>query len=124
MERILLLVSWRGSFVPVSEDDFSPAVSDCFPCTRRNRSSTSSALSARASAVSAASASSWTEGANLEKRVSSSSGSSTLVMIRTIHSELRGIASIIKGISSASNPNSNDACCIISRNRSFAFSVP
>jgi polyhydroxyalkanoate synthesis regulator phasin len=35
-----------------------------------------------------------------------------------------GIASIISGISSASKPNSHDACCINSRKSSFALSVP
>ena len=35
-----------------------------------------------------------------------------------------GIASIISGIFSASNPSSADACCIMSRNNSFAFSEP
>ena len=62
--------------------------------------------------------------ANLEKRVSSSSGSSTFVMINTILSGVMGIASIIRGILSASNPNSSCACSIISRKRFFAFSVP
>ena len=68
--------------------------------------------------------SSWTDGANLEKRVSSSSGSSTLVIISTMQSAFKGIASIIRGISSASNPNSKEACCIMSRNKSLALSVP
>ena len=61
---------------------------------------------------------------NLEKRVSSSSGSSTLVTTKTRQSLDIGIASIISGILSASKPSSIDACCIISRNRDFAFSVP
>ena len=87
---------------------------------RRNRSSTSSAeLLPPSSSVS-----SVTEGAKREKRVSSSSGSSTFVMISTIQSAFSGMASIIRGISSASKPNSKLACCIISRNRDFAFSVP
>ena len=54
------------------------------------------------------------EGANFENLVSNSSGSLTFVMISTIESEEVGIASIIRGISSASKPNSNAACCIIS----------
>ena len=61
---------------------------------------------------------------NLEKRVSSSSGSSTLVTTKTRQSLDIGIASIISGILSASKPSSIDACCIISRNTSFAFSEP
>ena len=61
---------------------------------------------------------------NFEKRVSNSSGSSTFVIISTIVSAEVGIASIINGISSASKPKSNDACCIISRNKDLAFSVP
>ena len=61
---------------------------------------------------------------NFENLVSSSSGSSTFVMIKTMESPDEGIASIIRGKSSASNPKSKDACCIISRNRDFAFSVP
>ena len=108
---------------------FSPAAS--FSAALRpswsflNRSRTSSVPSMGSSIPSSSlSSSSWTEGANLEKRVSSSSGSSTFVMIRTIHSELSGIASIISGMSSASKPHSKDACCIMSRNRFFAFSVP
>jgi hypothetical protein len=46
------------------------------------------------------------ESENLEKRVSSSSGYSTLVTSRIIDSGDTGIASIINGISSASKPNS------------------
>ena len=42
----------------------------------------------------------------LEKRVSSSSGSSTFVTTRTRQSPETGIASIISGISSASKPHS------------------
>ena len=64
------------------------------------------------------------EGANLENLVSSSSGSSTFVIISTIESADAGIASIIRGISSASKPNSNAACCIMSWKSDFAFSVP
>ena len=64
------------------------------------------------------------EGANFENLVSSSSGSSTFVIMSTIESEDVGIASIIKGISSASKPNSAAACCIISWKSDFAFSVP
>ena len=45
-------------------------------------------------------------GANLENLVSNSSGSSTLVIISTIESADAGIASIIRGMSSASNPHS------------------
>lgn len=45
-------------------------------------------------------------GENLAKRVSSSSGSSTFVMMSMMESEERGIASIIRGISFASKPNS------------------
>ena len=63
-------------------------------------------------------------GANLEKRASSSSGSSTFVIINTIESAEAGIASIMSGISSASKPNSNAACCIISWKSDFTFSVP
>ena len=72
----------------------------------------------------AVSVSSNGEGANLENRVSSSSGSSTFVMMSTMESDEDGIASIISGISSASNPNSKAACCIISWKSDFAFSVP
>ena len=64
------------------------------------------------------------DGENLENLVSSSSGSSTLVIISTIESEEAGIASIIRGMSLASNPNSKAACCIISWKSDFAFSVP
>ena len=60
----------------------------------------------------------------LAEEISSSSGSSTFVIIRTIESAEEGIASIMSGRSSASKPKSNDACCIISRNKDFAFSVP
>ena len=60
----------------------------------------------------------------LGNRVSSSSGSSTFVMMSTMESDEDGIASIISGISSASNPNSKAACCIISWKSDFAFSVP
>ena len=61
---------------------------------------------------------------NLENLVSSSSGYSTFVMTNIMVSAESGIASIISGISSASNPNSYAACCIMSRNSIFAFSVP
>ena len=48
-------------------------------------------------------------------RVSSSSGSSTLVMIRMMLSVLTGMASIINGILSASKPNCICACCTLTR---------
>ena len=41
--------------------------------------------------------------------------------VLTVYAE---VASIIRGRSSVSNPKSKDACCIISRNSIFAFSVP
>ena len=63
-------------------------------------------------------------GEKREKRVSSSSGSSILVMISMMLSLESGIASTIRGISSASKPTSFDAFWIISWNSFFAFSVP
>ena len=94
----------------------------------RNNPSMSSAPSGAGAAPPPAIASSYTSSGsgseNLENLVSSSSGYSTLVITRIIVSCDNGIASIISGISSASKPNSYAACCIISRNRSFAFSVP
>ena len=64
------------------------------------------------------------EGANFENLVSSSSGSSTFVMYQ--HDRICGRDSLdpIRGISSASKPNSKAACCIISRKSDLAFSVP
>ena len=64
------------------------------------------------------------KGVNLEKRVSSSSGSSTLEIIKIILSADTGIASIMRGVLSASKPNSELACYIISRKRVFALSLP
>ncbi len=86
----------------------------------------SSALStARSpSSIESSSKSSGSGSENLENLVSSSSGYSTFVTRSTTFSEETGIASIMRGMSSASNPYSYAACCIMSRKRSFAFSVP
>ena len=58
------------------------------------------------------------------KRLSSSSGLSTLVMISTRVSPDSGIASIINGELSTVNPYSRNASCIMSWKRSLAFSEP
>ena len=115
------LVFWT-SFVS------SPELSSCVPIFSFTLPSRSKRVSAPSSLSGASfffeSQSTPGDGENFENRVSSSSGSSTLVIISTMESEEAGIASIIKGISSASNPNSKAACCIISWKSDLAFSVP
>ena len=56
-----------------------------------------------------------------DKEEDKESAKSTL---RLFSLEEAGIASIIRGMSSASKPNSKAACCIISWKSDFAFSVP
>ena len=125
-----------GSSLSVSVVSFSSVLEAFCSCLRRCRSCRNCVAVSSTSDVSMESASrssgrpssdsssSVSNCVKFENRVSSSSGDSTFVMMTTIFSEESGMASTINGISSASNPKSMAACCIISRNKARVFSEP
>ena len=107
------------SFVSLS----SASSNNSWSCSKQfMKSSEFSGASSSNKSLSSESASS--DGPNMEKRSSNSSGLSTLLISRMMESREVGIASIISGISSASKPKSIFACSIISRKSSLALSEP